>query len=147
MGYYGIPWFERDRRGRVNRKATLDKEFDHDGGTVIKSVMRGTTYYALWKSEKDGSYTCIVAPTHMFEGEFFYKPLTEFDGPLYYAAPRSFIDFLEQHAPIKGDDIYADGAREWRRKCLEHADELRARRKARNERKRRYKAWLASRYA
>jgi hypothetical protein len=144
MGYYGIPWYEKDRRGRPNRKKTLDKEFTTDKGKVVRSCMRGTVYYAIWQSEEDGSYVGLVSPTHMMDGELFYKPLSELDGPLHYAAPRSFIEFLEKNAPLEGDDLYTDGAREWRAKCLEHADEVRKKRIARNEWRRRYEAWRTS---
>lgn len=146
MGWYGLYWYERTASGKPNRKRTLDNEFNGDGGTVVKSCMRGTTYYAIWQDGKDGTYTGIVCPTHMMDGELFYKPLSEKDGPLHYAAPRSFIEFLEENAPIEGDDIFAQGAREWRAKCLEHADEVRARRKSRNEWRSRMRDWRA-RYA
>jgi len=147
MGYYGIPWYEKDRRGRPNRKRTLDKEFTTDKGKVVRSCMRGTVYYAIWQSTVDGKYVGLVSPTHYLDDELYYKPLSEYDGPCATSAPRSFIEFLEKNAPIVGDDFYAEGAREWRRKCLEHADKVRERRIARNERNNRFKAWLASRYA
>lgn len=148
MGYYGITCYQRDRRGRPNRKATLDTEFTGTDGTIIRSTMRGTVYYGIWQSATTGDYAIIVAPTHISEDdELFYKPLSEDMGPVYYSAPRSYIEFLEKHAPIEGDGPGAVWAREWRRKCLEHADEVRARRRFRNERRRRYKAWLEAAYA
>ena len=135
MGWFGTPgcYCRHNRRGGVNRKATLDSEFSDGRGEVLSSTMKGTTYYAVYHDKERDEYTALVVLTHVRDGEFWTKTLTERDCPLRaVACPRSYIEFLDEHAPIVGDGVLDGYARDWRARCLEHADEVRERRRRRN---------------
>lgn len=139
MGWYGIPSgaCRKDRRGGVNRKATLDEEMTSRHGFPLMSTMRGTVWYAVYQPT-DGKPYGLVCLTHIRNGEFSYKPMDETMAPVYYAMPTSYLDYLDEHAPTDGETQFARWARQWRAKCREE-NQAKSRQRAR---RREFRKWL-----
>lgn len=134
MGWTGmVHGIEYTTRGTVDRKATLDKEMSGHGLTtyleVLKSSMRGSTYYAAvrYVNFADGEERVIglVCLTSV-DGKgwnrcFNYKDMSEDMGPYYYDCPASILDLLS--------DTDNETALKWRAACREKADKKKAERK------------------
>lgn len=122
------------KRGAIDRKAECDAYFmeglNRGNFLVLKSAMKGSTYYATVKSMvryagkdengkdiyepiSDGKVCGYVFITAVEKGEFFYKDMSEFSGPAQCDCPKSIINLLSET-----DDEWA---LEWRRRCLEQA--------------------------
>lgn len=128
--------WETDKRGGVDRKATLDREFTRassDGlrtWEVVKSTLRGSTYYAAVRTVDAARGTvetwALVALTSItgsgtWEKMFNYKEMSEDMGPYYYDCPASILDLLDETA--------SETANKWRAACREKAAKLKAARK------------------
>lgn len=139
MGWYGIPSgvCQKDRRGGINRKRTLDEEMTSKGGFPLMSTMRGTVWYAVYQPI-DGKPFGLVCLTHIRDGEFSYKPLDETMAPICHAMPTSYLDYLDRHAPIDGDRQCDEWAKEWRNACRQENERKRKRRAERAE----FRSWL-----
>lgn len=99
------------KTGAINRKAECDGYFlegYHKGCfEVVKSVIKGSIYYAAVRQlvkKEDGTLIkipenerityAVIFRTHIDNGMFYYKDMSEFDCPAYYDCPESIIDLL-----------------------------------------------------
>ena len=103
------------KNGKVDRKAECDALWNKDC-TVLKSTMKGSTYYGALKLP-DGNVIGTVVLTSSGERNsyyfnFGYKAMDETVGPCYYDCPKSILDLL---TPTD-----SEWANEWRRKCREN---------------------------
>lgn len=114
-----------DFNGKVNRKAECDRlmtwNSEQSAGEVLKSTMRGSTYYAALKhtdkrtNEVVNVGVVILTSSDLKSGfNFGYKDMDETMGPGYYDCPKSILNLL---SPT--DNEYA---LEWRKSCIENAD-------------------------
>lgn len=112
------------KKGAIDRKAECDNEMTatSENGTkweVLKSAMRGSTYYAAVKrTNPDGSsyvfgVVCLTSVDRKDYDNFAYKDMDETMGSYKYDCPLSILDLL---SPT--DNEYA---LEWRKKCRENA--------------------------
>lgn len=110
MGWYGSYATKFDKRGNIDRKAEIRKEFKD--GSIIKDALVGAIYYAA--VNLDGKTIIFVGKTSVNEktGEFFYKPMDSSMGPCYYDCPESILKLST------ADD---DTTQEWIAICREKA--------------------------
>lgn len=110
-------------RGDVDRKAECDGIFNEDSKhgkwEVLKSAMRGSTYYAAVKRTKpDGSShvfgaVCLTRVDNSDYYNFAYKDMSEDCGPCESKCPISILDLL---SPTDNEYTLA-----WRQRCRENA--------------------------
>ena len=67
-------------------------------------------YVALKKLEDNSVFACVIL-TRRLNGQVFTKVIGESEEPLYYEAPKSFIDVLTPASTYRGAW--------WRNRCLE----------------------------
>jgi hypothetical protein len=67
-------------------------------------------YVALKKLEDNSVFACVIL-TRRKNGQVFSKVMGESEEPLYYEAPKSFIDVLTPAS--------SNGGAWWRNRCLE----------------------------
>ena len=67
-------------------------------------------YVALKKLEDNSVFACVIL-TRRLNGQIFTKVIGESEEPLYYEAPKSFIDVLTPASTYRGAW--------WRNRCLE----------------------------
>ena len=104
----------QERKQRIDRVRTWEHE------EVVKSCMVGTTYYAAVRRKDDGFVYAVVALTRMENGEFWYKDMSEFCGPVEEKCPIGILNLL---SPTDNEF-----AREWRKNCFaNHKKKLRLR--------------------
>lgn len=101
--------------GSVDRKAECDARFTWGTYKVLKSSMKGTTYYAAVDDGK-GNIFAVVALTagqdrHNPYFNFGLKSMSEDMHPFFYDCPKGILDLLT------GTDNQS--ANEWRSKCRE----------------------------
>lgn len=110
MGWYGNIATKFNKRGNIDRKAEIRKEFKD--GSIIKDALVGAIYYAAVRL--DDKTVIFVGKTSVNEktGEFFYKPMDSSMCPCYYDCPESILKLST------ADD---DTTKEWIAKCREHA--------------------------
>lgn len=125
----------------------LRREFKtHTSGTATWELaifrMYGSAFYGVMcRTEPDATRRAAGSPEKLYYGLvvltkrepgkvdgrvlhtiFNFKCIGEEDGPFYYDAPATILNFLDQHAPTP------DGrALEWRAKCRERIQSKRAR--------------------
>ena len=109
---------------KVDRKAEMDSLYNWEDETktvsVLKSAMRGSTYYAAVQViDKQTGERTVTAAVDLTCGSrdnpgcnFGYKPMGETMGPYQYDCPKSILDLL---TPTDNEH-----AIEWRRRCEEH---------------------------
>ena len=121
----GWTWFDKsgcvlNKRGQIDRKATMTKEIETYGDKVIKAAMAGTTYYAVMQSKRDGEYTLLVCLTgvnnspYTYEN-FGYKDMADYMGPNVADCPKSILDLADRLCPPTNE-----WARKWRERCREN---------------------------
>lgn len=114
-----------DFNGKVNRKAECDRlmtwNSEQSAGEVLKSTMRGSTYYAALKhtdkrtNEVVNVGVVILTSSDLKSGfNFGYKDMDETMGPGYYDCPKSILNLL---SPTDNEC-----ALEWRKNCIENAE-------------------------
>lgn len=137
MGWYGMSSCQciKNRRGSINRKASVDEEFTSDKGIVIMSTMRGVIWYGIYMPLNGSRPYGLVCRTRIEGDEFWYKPLDETMGPIFYDMPKKYLDYLDVHAPLNPDNKFDRYAFEWRSKCRRHNEEKRQERAARRARR------------
>lgn len=130
MGWSGIPKYELSRTDTKGRQ----EYFDHwvntgwpmDGGgyrmELLRSAMRGTTYYAAIKDKVKNNVWAIVILTNIEDGFFYYKEISEDMGPCESDCPKAIIDLL---SPTD-----CEYALEWRKRCLDNLAKKAAQSKA-----------------
>lgn len=101
--------------GKVDRKAELDARFTWGNHKVLKSSLKGTTYYAA-VDLGEGNVVAVIAITSGADRNdpyynFGTKVMDETMHPLYYDCPKGILDLLTE------TDNY--NANIWRSKCRE----------------------------
>lgn len=94
-----------------DRKRFLDDNINNGNGNlhVLKSMMRGTVYYAAVKHGNDIFGT--VAKTYLDQGELIFDLISEDEGPYYTECPVSILKML---TPTENEY-----AKQWRDNCYE----------------------------
>lgn len=109
-----------DNKGRIDRKAECDAiltyENDNTKLEVLKSAMKGTTYYAAVRNTDKVNGTSYVfaaiflTATDMRQWHNFgYKDMDETVHPYCHDCPKSILEMLTEP--------YNDYAKEWREAC------------------------------
>ena len=128
MGWTGYMPTHFTKSGNINRKAECDAYFmeglNKGRFSVLKSVMKGSVYYAAVKNMvrydketdtyepiDDGTVWGIVFLTSVEKGMFYYKDMSEDMGPCYYDCPETILKLLSE--------TDSKWALEWRQKCHE----------------------------
>lgn len=141
MGWTSYSPTHFDSHGNVNRKAECDAYFlegpNRGYYNLVASRMVGSIYYAaiqpLYRAARDEqnrvrkdnaghimrelipegekSISAVVFRTHVKDGFFYYKDMSETMGPCYYDCPESILKKL---SPIESE--YANA---WREQCWE----------------------------
>ena len=101
--------------GQVDRKAECDEQFTWGKHNVVRSSMKGTTYYAA-VDNGEGEVFAVVALTKGQDKSdpyfnFGMKSMDETMHPYYYDCPKAILDLL---TPTD-----SESANEWRAKCRE----------------------------
>lgn len=107
-------------RGKIDRKHECDLasigETNSDRWEVLKSTMRGATYYAAVKhtNKLTGEFNvfAVVLLTRVDNSDyynFYYKDMDESMHPFYYDCPDSILELLTE--------TESEAAREWREIC------------------------------
>lgn len=124
MGWTGYHATNYNRRGEIDRRAECDEQMsgENERGKweVLKSTMRGSTYYAaIRRTDKETGErhvfgcVCLTSVDMKDYFNFSYKDMDESMGPGCYDCPASILDLL---SPT--DNEYA---LTWRQKCREKA--------------------------
>lgn len=110
MGWYGSYATKFNKRGNIDRKAEIRKEFKD--GSIIKDALVGAIYYAAVRL--DDKIVIFVGKTSVDEKtkEFFYKPMDSSMCPCYYDCPESILKLSTANDPA---------SLEWIAKCRENA--------------------------
>lgn len=124
MGWTGTRAVYYYKNGTVNRKKECDEYLNTclDGYELMRSTMRGTTYYAAIRKIKDEKQpvTGVVILTRVDNSEglnFFYKVITENMEPAETKCPDSILDLLTEPE--------SDITRDWRKTCREYNQQKR----------------------
>lgn len=124
MGWTGTRAVYYYKNGTVNRKKECDEYLNTclDGYELMRSTMRGTTYYAAIRKIKEEKQpvTGVVILTRVDNSEglnFFYKVITENMGPAETKCPDSILDLLTEPE--------SDITRDWRKTCREYNQQKR----------------------
>lgn len=120
--YHAYPY-----KGKINRKYECDKlwtQTEHDGYPelkVLKSTMKGSTYYAAVQNVTKGVTFGVVVLTNVNSKDYYnfcYKEMDESCGPCQSECPDSILKLL---SPT--DSEYA---LEWRKRCEKNNAKKRA---------------------
>ncbi len=107
-----------DKRGRVDKKATMTKEIESYGDIkVIKAAMGGGNYYAVEHHLKTDKHYLLVCLTKVDGNDFYYKDMDDIMGPCYYDCPKSILLLADELCPCTKEYDPYGYAREWRDKC------------------------------
>lgn len=101
------------KKGSIDRKAEIEKNFALDSYKVLKSTMVGSTYYAAVQSDKTKDifgYVVLTSVNNKDYYNFSYKGISEDMGPYSYDCPPSILKLL---TPTENEY-----AKEWRASCL-----------------------------
>ena len=99
------------------RQRELDDMNNMGDFKVLKSAMRGSTYYAAIErtnGEKRMVFA-VVTLTSCRDGEFAYKDMDESEHPYYYDCPKGILDLL---TPTD-----CKSANKWRENCRKRIEE------------------------
>lgn len=100
------------KNGKVDRKAECDDLFAKDC-TVLKSTMKGSTYYCALKTPEGDVVAYVVLTCGQDRSNpyfnFGYKAMPEIAIPCYYDCPKTILDLL-----TPTDNEYAN---KWRAEC------------------------------
>lgn len=105
-----------DRRGNVDKKATMTNELERWGTEVVKAAMGGGNYYAIVRDTHGNPFLAVIL-TDVRDGEFWYKEMTDTMGPYECSCPKSVLDLADELCPCTEEYDYAGYAKEWRAKC------------------------------
>lgn len=106
------------KNGRIDRKAEIDAMWNDDSSgkfAVLKSSMKGSTYYGAIKQKNTEKVFAVVFLTSTDMKDYFnfsYKDMDETCGPYYYDCPKGILDLL-----TPTDSEYANA---WRKRCYEN---------------------------
>lgn len=132
MGWTSYHATHYKANGTIDKKAECDAYFmeglNRGHFEVLKSVMKGNTYYAavqnklrkidnhVYKPIENGDVWAAIFLVGINNNDYYnfaYKDMDETCGPCYYDCPKSILNLL-----TPTDNEYAN---EWRTKCLEKA--------------------------
>lgn len=103
------------KNGRVDVKRECDEKIiDTRYFEIVKSVLKGATWYGAVKEKKTGRVMGVVIKTSVKNNSYYnfaYKIIEETAGPYDYDCPKSIIALLSET-----DNEWAIA---WRKKCLE----------------------------
>ena len=138
MGTFGIYGWDcvRNSRGNINKKATLDKEFNVGDHKVLMSTTKGQHWYGVCQAA-DGQVYGLACIMSIREDTLYYKPISESAGPRLTAMPEKYLDWLDTHAPLNDKNDPCGYARAWRAECRANNERKRQERAARNARRKR----------
>lgn len=127
----GWTWYNAGyyKNGKIDRKAEMDEKFNWTEGerkvSVLKSVMRGSVYYAAVRSQNESNGTdktvavvCLTSTNMKDYTNFGYKDMDETMGPGPSNCPKSILDLL---TPTD-----SEWANEWRDRCRKNLERNRA---------------------
>lgn len=106
------------KNGRIDRKAEIDAMWNDDTSgkfIVLKSSMKGSTYYGAIKQKNTEKVFAVVFLTSTNMKDYFnfsYKDMDETCGPYQYDCPKGILDLL-----TPTDSEYANA---WRKRCYEN---------------------------
>ena len=106
------------KNGRIDRKAEIDAMWNDDSSgkfIVLKSSMKGSTYYGAIKQKNTEKVFAVVFLTSTDMKDYFnfsYKDMDETCGPYYFDCPKGILDLL-----TPTDSEYANA---WRKRCYEN---------------------------
>ena len=111
--------------GKIDRRKEMDRQYTWETDTVkvsvVRSAMRGSTYYAaierLEKLTNNRTVHAVVGLTKTDSKDYFNfgcKTMDETMGPYYYDCPKSILDLLTE--------TDNQSALDWRAKCRERAE-------------------------
>lgn len=109
-------------------ETTASGEHAYSWGFDSMAVRGSTVYAIMWREHsttKNRVYFGTVILTQRKRGQFGYKDMSEDCGPYYYDAPVGMIKRLNLLAPVDP----GSNAAGWRVRCLQHADERKAKRR------------------
>lgn len=112
MGWTSTHAFNYYKDGSINRKAECDTIFDRGDYTIVKSAVKGSTYYAALKNKNTqeiSGMVCLTRTSTVDHFNFTYKEIWEDMGPGESNCPKSILDML---TPTQNQ--YAN---EWRQRC------------------------------
>lgn len=106
--------------GSINRKAELDSQFNWEAEIskyeVLKSAMKGSTYYAAVRHTNKqttlSSVFAVICLTHSAMKDYYnfgYKDMDETAGPYEDECPKGILDLLTE--------TQSKYALEWRERC------------------------------
>lgn len=123
MGWTGMDlrYCELNRNGSVNKKRTMDHEFESWGSKVVKSAMADGVWYGVVR-ERDGKTWLVVSLIHVAReaDEFRYKDMTDTCGPYDKGCPKAILDLADKLCPCTDDYDSSGYARRWREACREN---------------------------
>lgn len=122
MGWTNFHATHYSKNGKIDRKAECDcrinGETEKRKWTVLKSAMRGSTYYAAVEfTDKETGKSEVFAAIYLTKTtmrdhfNFWYKDMDESGGPCECDCPKGILDLLTET-----DSEYAI---EWRARCRE----------------------------
>lgn len=122
MGWTNYHAIHYNESGKIDRKAECDSRINYEEESrsckVLKSAMRGSTYYAAveYTNEETGEHEVFAAifltrTTMRDYYNFWYKDMDETCGPFECDCPKGILDLLTE--------TDSEWANEWRKKCRE----------------------------
>ena len=105
------------KNGKIDRKAECDDMWNYDNNgkfTVLKSSMKGSTYYGAIKQNNTGEVFAVIFLTSTDMRDYFnfyYKDMDETMGPYQCDCPKGILDLL---TPTDNEMANA-----WRKSCYE----------------------------
>lgn len=119
-----------DKRGRINKKATMDHEFERSGLRIVRSAMGGGNWYAVaqhtegaWAGRFFLAVVLIETNPRAYGYEFAYKGMDDAMGPYHYECPKSILDLADELCPCTEGYDRTGYAAKWRAKCRDHIEE------------------------
>lgn len=108
-----------NKRGNVDRKATLDREFSYGGTNVLKSAMAGGNHYAVLKWMRNGVVQHMLSVTKCAtdRDSFYFKEMSDSMGPTFYDCPKAILDLADELCPCDDEYDHSGYAKAWRDKC------------------------------
>lgn len=120
MGWtsFSTDWCITDKRGNVDKKATMTHELERYGDMhVIKAAMGGGNYYAVVRNDHIDKTFLAVILTEVKDGEFYYKDMSDTMGPYERDCPKAILDLADELCPCTEEYDYSGYAKKWRAEC------------------------------
>ena len=108
MGWTGYEASYFKPNGDIDRKAEIKAHYEKNF-EILKDSLVGSTYYGAFRERTDDRVFAVVIHTSVRNGYFYYKTITEDEGPNSFDCPKSIFKLL---SPAR-----CEWSREWREKC------------------------------